>query len=48
MLGGRLYDADTLAPADQRGGQAPTFYWQGLQHGLPTAAETHGCAACRL
>jgi len=47
MLNGRLYDARTLAPADGRGGAAPEFFWQGLEHGLPAQANTAECAACR-
>jgi hypothetical protein len=31
MLNGRLYDAQTLAPVDGRGGEAPRFFWQGMQ-----------------
>jgi Tol biopolymer transport system component len=47
MLDGRLYDADTLAPADGRGGEAPRFFWQGLQEGLPLQTTEAGCAGCR-
>jgi imidazolonepropionase-like amidohydrolase/Tol biopolymer transport system component len=47
MLGGRLYDAATLAPADGREGEAPHFYWEGIQHGLPTQTATAHCQACR-
>jgi imidazolonepropionase-like amidohydrolase len=47
MLNGRLYDANSLAPVDGRGGTTPTFFWQGLEHGLPAQANTTDCAACR-
>jgi hypothetical protein len=46
MLGGRLYDARTLAPADGRPGAAPTYFWQGMQAGMPAQTLGAGCAAC--
>jgi hypothetical protein len=46
MLNGRLYDARTLAPADGRGGDAPRFFWQGMQDGLPAQSTSAGCAGC--
>ena len=47
MLNGRLYDADSLAPADGRGGAAPRFFWQGSEHGFAAQTNTAECAACR-
>ena len=47
MLNGRLYEANTLAPVDGRGGAAPRFFWQGMQAGLPAQTTSATCAACR-
>jgi imidazolonepropionase-like amidohydrolase len=47
MLNGRLYDADTLAPVDGRGGAAPRFFWTDMQGGLPLQTAGPGCEACR-
>jgi imidazolonepropionase-like amidohydrolase len=47
LLNGRLYDGATLAPADGRGGSAPTFFWTDLQEGLPAQTTDAGCAGCQ-
>lgn len=47
MLNGRLYDAATLAPADGRGGEAPRFFWTGMESGLPLQTTGATCQACR-
>ncbi len=47
MLGGRLYNAADLSPADGRAGSAAHFFWQDLQDGLPFQTETALCGACR-
>ena len=46
MLNGRLYDARSLAPADQREGSRPTYFWQDQQNSLPSQARIGGCAGC--
>ncbi len=46
MLGGRLYDARTLAPADGRTGDAPDYFWRSMQDGMPTQTATESCAGC--
>ena len=46
MLNGRLYDANTLAPVDGRGGSAPRFYFESMQEGFPAQTIGDGCAGC--
>jgi len=46
MLDGRLYDARTLAPADGRAGQAPDYFWRGMQSGMPAQTVGGSCTAC--
>ena len=46
MLNGRLFDAKTLAPVDGRGGEAPRFFWTGMQSGLPAQSVGVGCEGC--
>ncbi len=49
MLGGELYDAETLAPADGRAGQAPRFYFEGREYNFPTHSTGHaGCMGCTV
>lgn len=46
MLNGRLFDANTLAPADGRPGKAPRFYFESMQEGFPAQALGGTCAGC--
>lgn len=46
VLNGRVYDAQTLAPADGRAGKAPAFYFESMQEGFPAQSIGGGCAGC--
>jgi len=48
MLDGRMYDARTLAPADGRAGVAPTYFWRGMEAGMPAQTVAHSCAGCGI
>jgi hypothetical protein len=46
MINGRLYDAQTLAPADGGPGERPHFFFETMQAGMPLQTSDVHCAGC--
>lgn len=46
ILNGRMYDSQTLAPADGGAESRPHFFFESMQAGMPLQTTDAGCAGC--